>query len=163
MVRPRPLASNCEVSLARWQGQDLNLRPSGYEPNELPNCSTLLSPTLLHRWDTSRVRCLHRYHPRAAPAHIHSHLLISAVASMNQQRQLGDVHRHRLFTAHSALSGSYRKHPHRLACRGCESFHRLCAVVQRRLYVVVALGEVRNDFAPRVHAEPRGCQIGCQQ
>ena len=24
------------------QGQDLNLRPSGYEPDELPDCSTLL-------------------------------------------------------------------------------------------------------------------------
>ncbi|VXB97162.1 hypothetical protein PLANTIT3_60745 [Plantibacter sp. T3] len=23
------------------QGQDLNLRPLGYEPSELPNCSTL--------------------------------------------------------------------------------------------------------------------------
>ena len=23
-----------------WRGQDLNLRPSGYEPDELPNCST---------------------------------------------------------------------------------------------------------------------------
>ena len=24
------------------QGQDLNLRPPGYEPGELPDCSTLL-------------------------------------------------------------------------------------------------------------------------
>ena len=23
-----------------WRGQDLNLRPSGYEPDELPDCST---------------------------------------------------------------------------------------------------------------------------
>ena len=23
-----------------WRGQDLNLRPSGYEPDELPSCST---------------------------------------------------------------------------------------------------------------------------
>ena len=23
-----------------WRGQDLNLRPSGYEPDELPGCST---------------------------------------------------------------------------------------------------------------------------
>ena len=29
-----------------WRGQDLNLRPSGYEPDELPNCST-------PRWDTN--------------------------------------------------------------------------------------------------------------
>ncbi len=28
-----------------WRGQDLNLRPLGYEPNELPDCST---PRHLH-------------------------------------------------------------------------------------------------------------------
>ena len=26
-----------------WRGQDLNLRPSGYEPDELPDCSTPLT------------------------------------------------------------------------------------------------------------------------
>ena len=32
-----------KVELKSWeQGQDLNLRPSGYEPDELPDCSTLL-------------------------------------------------------------------------------------------------------------------------
>ena len=25
-----------------WRGKDLNLRPSGYEPDELPDCSTPL-------------------------------------------------------------------------------------------------------------------------
>ena len=31
------------VKFGIWeQGQDLNLRPSGYEPDELPDCSTLL-------------------------------------------------------------------------------------------------------------------------
>ena len=29
------------------RGQDLNLRPSGYEPDELPDCST---PRLKHRF-----------------------------------------------------------------------------------------------------------------
>ncbi len=28
------------VSINGLRGQDLNLRPSGYEPDELPDCST---------------------------------------------------------------------------------------------------------------------------
>ena len=26
--------------LVGWRGEDLNFRPSGYEPDELPDCST---------------------------------------------------------------------------------------------------------------------------
>ena len=29
------------LPLTRWQGWDLNPRPPGYEPDELPDCSTL--------------------------------------------------------------------------------------------------------------------------
>src|SRR5690606_24161550 len=37
----RKRAVTCLVTaLISWRGQDLNLRPSGYEPDELPNCST---------------------------------------------------------------------------------------------------------------------------
>jgi hypothetical protein len=32
-----------------WRGQDLNLRPSGYEPDELPDCST-------PRWRFTNIR-----------------------------------------------------------------------------------------------------------
>ncbi len=36
--RPRPGFPS--RGLYSWRGQDLNLRPPGYEPGELPNCST---------------------------------------------------------------------------------------------------------------------------
>ena len=38
------------------RGQDSNLRPQGYEPCELPNCSTPLEPTIGHDPMTCRLR-----------------------------------------------------------------------------------------------------------
>lgn len=40
-IRKKPLITLIINGLMTWlRGQDLNLRPSGYEPDELPDCST---------------------------------------------------------------------------------------------------------------------------
>ncbi len=38
--KSRPLRADSDLHCSSWRGQDLNLRPSGYEPDELPDCST---------------------------------------------------------------------------------------------------------------------------
>ena len=36
----RSIGAAVRVLSHQWRGQDLNLRPRGYEPRELPGCST---------------------------------------------------------------------------------------------------------------------------
>src|SRR6185312_2040118 len=49
-----------------WRGQDLNLRPSGYEPDELPDCSTpQQGTTIMGFW---RFLCNLRYPKELIPS-----------------------------------------------------------------------------------------------
>jgi hypothetical protein len=49
------------VGLNWVQGRDLNPRPSGYEPDELPGCSTLqqkfFREVMYHGWDCPGIKC----------------------------------------------------------------------------------------------------------
>ena len=50
-------SQTCDSRIFKWRGQDLNLRPRGYEPRELPGCSTprpnlgLATANLKHGWN----------------------------------------------------------------------------------------------------------------
>jgi hypothetical protein len=61
--RPRRTGSIAGISPRWWRGQDLNLRPSGYEPDELPDCST---PRREH---DDRPRCRRRQLGCQQPGH----------------------------------------------------------------------------------------------
>ena len=38
--KSRPCRTGSDLGFSWWRGRDLNPRPSGYEPDELPGCST---------------------------------------------------------------------------------------------------------------------------
>src|ERR1700731_218439 len=67
--RPKPLGlrasgSSSSFNVAFWlRGQDLNLGPSGYEPDELPGCST---PRCAYFWAPDQVRGIVRPTARRA-------------------------------------------------------------------------------------------------
>ena len=47
-AKSRPTRAGSDLRISEWRGEDLNLRPSGYEPDELPDCSTPGEETTLH-------------------------------------------------------------------------------------------------------------------
>ena len=54
--KSRPIGPAPDLRISEWRGEDLNLRPSGYEPDELPDCSTPRRRNSLHATPGGRPR-----------------------------------------------------------------------------------------------------------
>ena len=62
--RGRALPIGRALTSTWWRGEDLNLRPSGYEPDELPDCSTPRRALQISTRSGDRFQC---YRPGLGP------------------------------------------------------------------------------------------------
>ncbi len=102
------------IQLFWWREQDLNLRPSGYEPDELPGCSIPRHGFFCFKWCLGRDLNphVHRGHGILSPVRLpippprHNHLkrlFFSSVSSLRFSLSLADKKKYTVFT-------SFRQH-----------------------------------------------------